>query len=235
MVASIPTRQPILESITPILDPQDAYRFTVPAVGRAVPVRATIVGSNADFAMYMLDGNQNIFANDTTFGARTKSITRTLAAGTYYVFVITQGARGTPPVNYQLTLEANLPVTPPPPPPPAQTQISYGGFLYSNHTGTTTMTPSMVPTGGFFTITSTTMPFSGAGKQRVVLLERTVPGSGGQTRFALTNVTQVGNTLTVQAPAQAIFGGGQVYNVVVVTWTNGLPDDYANPGMPTIF
>jgi len=231
IISTIPTRRPILESVTGLIDGSDAFRFTVPLVGAAVPVRVNVSGSSADFAVYLLDGAKNIFANNTAAGVRAKSITRTLAPGVYYAFVISQGS-GT--VNYQLTVEANLPRVPPnPPTPPGPTRVSYGGFLYDNHTTpATTMSPATVPLGGFFQVTSTTMPFAGPGTVLYVILEvqNRQPGSGGVTRLLLTNVVVSGNTLTAQAPDLAIYGH-QTYNVVVATWTNNQPNDYANPGM----
>jgi hypothetical protein len=227
VIPSIPTPRPIAESVQPMVDGSDAFRFTVPSSRNGIPVRVAVAGSSHEFAIYLLDGNQTIFANDTRAVA-SKQITRSLAGGTYYVFVISLGRSGH--VDYRLGIEAQLPATPAPPAPIPR--IAYRGFLFDDHSANTTLAPLTIPVGGTFRVTSSTMPFAGAGKQLAVVLEplNRIPGSSGVGNLLLRGVTVRGNTLTVQGPNVAVYGR-QTYRVIVITYTNGLPDDYASPGL----
>jgi hypothetical protein len=117
------------------------------------------------------------------------------------------------------------------PAPRATRKISYGGFLYDDHSANTSMTPNTIPVGGTFRITTRSMRFSGPGVDLRVVLEvqNRRAGSFGVTRLRLRGVRVAGNTLIVRGPDQAVYGN-QSYRVVVVTITNRRPDSYASPG-----
>jgi hypothetical protein len=113
-------------------------------------------------------------------------------------------------------------------------QISYGGFLYDDHSASTRIANPNVPLGGTFQVVSTTLRFH-SGQRIFVLLEdvNRIPGSSGVTRFSLTSFRWVGGTLTVRGPDHPIFRN-RTFRVVVSTWEYGRPNDIALPGTITV-
>jgi hypothetical protein len=94
------------------------------------------------------------------------------------------------------------------------------GILYNDHTRNTSMAPTAVVGGGFFTITCRSLMFSGVPASslydiRVILQDTALPpNSGGVIAYRLTNVQPLGTSLTVQAPAIPVLAG-RSYHVSV--------------------
>lgn len=111
-------------------------------------------------------------------------------------------------------------------------RISYGGFLYNDHSSNSRLSPTTIAVGGTFRVTSSTMRFSGAGVRTLVALEdvNRRPGSFGVTRFGLTRFNANGNTITIAGPNLALFKNRD-FRVVIVTYVNGRPADHTMPGV----
>jgi hypothetical protein len=221
VIPAIPTPRPIAESVHPELDPADAYRFTVPVA--SAPVRVVARSRNADFGLYLIDRNMNLIASDTRRGVAVKAIGRTLARGPYLAMVMPLGNTR---VDYEIGIEAQLPPVQP-------VRVFWRGRNWSNHSGTTTVSPRTIPMAGLVTVTSTTMPFTGPGKTVQVWFERVgcgVPPCSVQSA----NVTITGpNSLTAQGPSLPSHRNVD-WAVYVVTLDSGVPDDLAFPGMVAV-
>jgi hypothetical protein len=221
VIPAIPTPRPIAESVHPALDPVDAYRFTVPVA--SAPVRVVARSRNADFALYLIDRNGNVIASDTRRGVAVKAIARTLARGPYLAMVM---ALGDTRADYEIGIEAQLPVVQP-------VRVFWRGQYWDNHSGTTTVSPRVVPVAGLISVTSTTMPFAGPGTTVQVWFERVgcgVPPCSVQSP----NVTITGpGSLTAQGPSLASHRNVD-WAVYVVTFTAGAPNDLAFPGMVAV-
>lgn len=111
-------------------------------------------------------------------------------------------------------------------------RISYGGFVYNDHSSNSRLSPTTIAVGGTFRVTSSTMRFSGAGVRTLVALEdvNRRPGSFGVTRFGLTRFNANGNTITIAGPNLALFKNRD-FRVVIVTYVNGRPNSYTMPGV----
>ena len=79
-------------------DPSDFYKFKLTGASTLTTIGLTGLSANAD--LYLLDSHGNTLASSTNGGTTNESISTTLAAGTYYVKVISVSGS----TNYALSL-----------------------------------------------------------------------------------------------------------------------------------
>ncbi len=225
------------------------YRFDV-AGSQMVTVTLTAPTKTVAVVLFNSSGQPTKIAgnNDPKF-------TVSMSAGTYYLRTI---ANPNTTTSYRLTVNgmpnviiAPRPVlrtptvinapkpapqpapapAPPVPQPKPVTRISYGGFVFDNHSANTTLSPTTINVGGTFRVTSTTMSIPSNARVFVTLVDvNRVPGSAGVTRFSLQRFSWSGRTLTIAGPDLALFRNRSFY-VEISTWENGLPKNYAMPGI----
>lgn len=135
------------------------------------------------------------------------------------------------------TTEARPPLRPAPLEPVGEIYIR--GIKYLDHTRNTSMSPTVVQGGGFFTIVTRSLFFQGVpGSERydvrVILQDTAAPpnSSGGVVSYRLTNVRAQGQVLTAQAPDHPVLRGRSYH--VTVFLIGPQPMHYAYAGVLTV-
>ena len=220
-------------------DVNDYYKFTTAKQN----VKIVLDRLNDDANLGLYDKSGRMLGMSTKRGTQADQIQLSLAPGTYFVRVAAVKAPPAGPWSnafYRVSVSgATRPVIINPPNPPRKPivitpiptpvpKIYIRGIPYNDYSATTTLSPSSVSLGQYFTITTSNFPWNSGGTLKVFMQDVTRGNGYGVTGFQLRNVRRQGNRLTVQAPRHQTFKNRSFY--VTVFHYPGTTNNYASAG-----